>query len=66
MINWEYEREIFSVDWYSIRVLKGKKVLKPVNSFASYKYPKAGTYVVATSIIDVFGNIMRYKFNITI
>ncbi|MHA2075541.1 MAG: DNA methyltransferase, partial [Candidatus Hodarchaeales archaeon] len=66
MINWEYEREIFSVDWYSIRVLKGKKVLKPVYSFASYKYPKPGTYVVATSIIDVFGNIMRYKFNIII
>lgn len=66
MINWKYEREMFSVDWYSIREIKGKKVLRPVKSLASYKYSKAGNYIIATSIVDVFGNIMLNKFSIRI
>jgi hypothetical protein len=66
MICWKYEREIFSVDWFSIREIKGKKVLKSVDIFASHKYPKAGKYTIASTIIDIFGNLMRYKFNIII
>ncbi len=66
MICWNYESQIFSVDWHSIREIKGKKILKSVDVFASHKYPKAGKYIIASTLIDIFGNTIRYRFNIKI
>jgi len=56
MINWNYQNRNFCVDWYSLRIMKGKRVINDIKGSTFYKYPKSGDYNVAVRIIDVFGN----------
>ncbi|MFX1285764.1 MAG: DNA methyltransferase [Promethearchaeota archaeon] len=56
VIDWNYRGNVFEARWCSYRELKGKKVLKHILVSATHKYSKAGSYIVAVAVIDVFGN----------
>jgi len=58
-IDWNYQQNVFEARWCSYRELKGKKVLKHIQVSATHKYSKAGSYIVAVAVIDVFGNDIK-------
>ena len=65
-IDWNYKDDNFRAMWYSFREMKGKKVLKNVETSATYYYSDPGDYIVETTIVDVFGNNIRQSIVINI
>lgn len=65
-IDWNKQNNYFQAMWYSYRKMKGKIVLKNVETFAIHEYSDPGNYIVIVSVVDVFGNSSKQKFSINI
>jgi adenine specific DNA methylase Mod len=55
-IDWNYDKSVAKIGWYSNREIKRKKVESNVTSSIGYKYSQRKEIVIWVNVIDIFGN----------
>ncbi|MHA1976837.1 MAG: DNA methyltransferase [Candidatus Hodarchaeales archaeon] len=63
-VDWNYNKSMATIGWYSHRKIKGKRVEKGISLSASHEYSQSGKAIVWVRVVDIFGNSSKKTIRI--